>query len=81
MFWNKKLENKIIEQEKEISDLRYRLSKMNALKESNDSLIDSISKLDIELTQYKDKVREQTEADIFFSCSKIQKKLMDGEIK
>jgi len=37
--------------------------------------------LEIELRDLKIKLREQTEADLFFTSAKIMKKLLDGEPK
>lgn len=77
-FWNKK----------ELERINFLEERIKCLQKINDDLSQKQTNHDTEIYKYKkeleeikSKVREQTEADLFFSCAKIQKKLLEGESK
>src|SRR3990167_212978 len=78
-FWNKKELEKIEELTKEKRDLIYQLADYDKIKKERKELGDVNTKLIDEINSIKLKVREQTEADIFFTCAKVQKELLEGK--
>lgn len=73
---------------KRFSDLQEKYDKiqdsfveLDNLSQENKKLQTQLVELKVELQNTKQKVREQTEADLFFVSAKIQKKLLDGEPK
>ena len=80
-FWNKKELEKIEELTKEKRDLIYRLSDYDKIKKERKELVDVNMDLVDEINSIKLKIREQTETDIFFTCAKVQKELLEGKTK
>ena len=67
--------------QKEKVELELKIKSLEGLSVANNDLRNEISLLKRELAEVKGKIREQTEADLFFISAKIQKKLLDGEPK
>lgn len=74
-------ESRLIKLQKEYDELRLRLDGCREIEGKNKWLQDEINKLSNKIRDIENKVREQTEADLFFISAKIQKKLLDGEPK
>ena len=81
MFGIKALKEEVKSLNQKIENYEHDTRDKNELqRKANDLGTDNI-KLKEENHQLKTKIREQNEADIFFSCEKIQKKLLEGEPK
>jgi len=74
-------ESRLKELQKKYDELRLRLGKCREIEERNEYLNKEINKQIARIKELEDKIREQTEADLFFTSAKIQKKLLDGEPK
>ncbi len=81
MFWNKKLNEKISKLEKELENLKYIDEKSRIIRSEYESILLKNDELIKDNNNLKSQLREDTEADIYFSCAKIQKKLINGEDK
>lgn len=78
---NRKLKEKIREQEEKIKRLECGNRRLEELGRTNAKLKSDLASLRSELTIAKKKIREQTEADLFFVSAKIQKELLEGKTK
>ena len=67
--------------QKEYDELRLRLDKCREIEGQNEGLRKEINNQTTRIKELKGQIREQTEADLFFTSAKIQKKLLDGEPK
>ena len=74
-MFNKKLKEKIKEQSLKIDSLNNEVKSLKPLGEINKNILSENDKLVSRVNKAESKVREQTEADLYFECSKIMKKL------
>lgn len=81
MFWNKKLNEKIDKLQKEIESTKEINENAKRINAECNVLISKNDELKKEINNLKSQLREDTEADVYFSCVKIQKRLIDGESK
>jgi len=72
-------EKKFKELERKYVKSQARVSSLEGLEKINSQLKSHNLTLQAEINDIKKKLRSQTEADLFFECAKIQKKLMEGE--
>ncbi|MDD4892407.1 MAG: hypothetical protein PHH73_00210 [Candidatus Rickettsiella isopodorum] len=87
MWWNKKnvvVKAEMVKSDKEI-ELQTKVEVLEReykdLQNLYDNLILEKDRLFTKLNKTNKKVREQTEADLFFISAKIQKKLLEGKTK
>ena len=80
-MFNRKLKEKIREQEEKIKKLEWENNHLKELGKDNAELKSKLNSLRSKLTNTKKKIREQTEADLFFVTAKIQKELLEGKTK
>lgn len=78
MFWNKKLKLRIQQLEEELKEYPEKISNLQT---DVNKLIFEKYQLNNEIAELKGKLRQETEADLFFSCAKIQKGLIEGKSK
>ena len=80
-MFDRKLKEIIKKQEGEIRNLECDISNLKKFGQENAQLKLDLSSLRSELITIKEKIREQTEADLFFISAKIQKELLEGKTK
>ena len=76
-MFNKKLKEEIKEKGFKIERLEAEVKQLKNLEVINKDILEVNNKLCNKLNKAEGKVREQTESDIYFSCAKIQKKLIE----
>lgn len=68
--------------EARLLDLKSSLSaEYSILKAENSALRELVRKKDAEIHTLNSQIREQDEADLFYQCEKIKKRLLDDETK
>ena len=80
-MFNKKLKQALKDQDVEIIRLNKEVSSLKHLEQTNNEILEINHKLVDKLNKSEKQNREQTEADICFSCDKIKKDLLDGKDK
>src|SRR3990167_3271756 len=81
MFGIKTLKKELQQVNSKLIEYKHDTRDKNVLEQNIQELREDNSKIKNKIDELKIKVREQTEADIYFSCAKISKKLLDGEPK
>ena|SRR3990167_7761187 len=81
MFGIKALKKELQEVNDKLNKYEHDTRDKNALERKVSTLETDNHRFESEVAQLKIQIREQTEADIYFSCAKISKNLLDGEPK